>query len=320
MTASRSGPRLGPRHGVVCVLGIFARDVTCLAPRQPRMGETLLADAVYEGPGGKGSNQAVAAARLGARARLITRLGEDAGAALARETWAEAGVTPLAVVSQSQPTGSALILVETASGRNAIAVHPGAAAELRPADVERFAAEIRGSAVMLTQLEQPLPAARRALEIAREAGAATILNPAPAAPLPADLLALCDHLTPNEPEAEALTGLPVESEEDAVRAARALRAMGVGTVVLTMGGRGALICDASGERRLPALGRGPVVDTVGAGDVFAGAYATALAEGRPPHEAVRFANAAAGISVTRPGAAASAPTRAEVEAALAEQA
>ena len=278
------------RAGAVCVLGIFARDVTCLAPRQPRMGETLLADRVYEGPGGKGSNQAVAAGRLGARARLITRLGRDAGAALARETWEAAGVEPFVIVSQTQPTGSALILVETATGRNAIAVHPGAAGELCPADVEACAGAIETAAVFLTQLEQPLPAARRALEIARAAGTATILNPAPAAPLPADLLALCDHLTPNEPEAEALTGLSVESEADARRAAH----------------------------RLPALGRGPVVDTVGAGDVFAGAYATALSEGRAPREAVRFGNAAAGISVTRPGAAASAPTRAEVDAALAE--
>lgn len=306
------------RAGAVCVLGIFARDVTCLAPRQPRMGETLLADRVYEGPGGKGSNQAVAAGRLGARARLITRLGRDAGAALARETWAAAGVEPFVIVSQTQPTGSALILVETATGRNAIAVHPGAAGELCPADVEACAGAIETATVFLTQLEQPLPAARRALEIARAAGTATILNPAPAAPLPADLLALCDHLTPNEPEAEALTGLSVESEADARRAAQALRAMGVGTVALTLGGRGALLCDATGEHRLPALGRGPVVDTVGAGDVFAGAYATALSEGRAPREAVRFANAAAGISVTRPGAAASAPTRAEVDAALAE--
>ncbi|MDF2234138.1 ribokinase [Albimonas sp. CAU 1670] len=305
------------RQGVVAVLGIFARDITCLAPRQPKMGETLLADGVYEGPGGKGSNQAVAAGRLGAKARLITRLGRDAGAALARATWAEAGVEPFVTESATQPTGSALILVERETGRNAIAVHPGAAAELSPADVEAHAGAIEGAAAFLTQLEQPLPAARRALEIARAAGTATILNPAPAAHLPAELLALCDHLTPNEPEAEALTGLSVASEEDARAAARALRAMGVGTVVLTMGGRGALLCDASGEHRLPALGRGPVVDTVGAGDVFAGAYATALAEGRSPREAVRFANAAAGISVTRPGAAASAPWRAEVEEALA---
>jgi ribokinase len=170
----------------------------------------------------------------------------------------------------------------------------------------------------VTQLEQPIPAAQAALEIARAAGVTTILNPAPAATLSDAMLALCDYVTPNESEAEALTGLPVTSVEEARLAAAALLAKGVGAVVITLGDKGALYHDAKQSVHVPVISAGPVVETTGAGDAFNGGFAVALAEGRDVIDAVRFGCATAGISVTRPGTAPAMPARAEIDALLAK--
>ncbi len=301
----------------VAILGVFVADTAYRAERPPRMGETILGNSFKLGPGGKGSNQAVAAARLGAEVSFITRLGQDAFAEMALRTWAEAGVTPAVIRDPESYTGAAYIFIEEASGDNAIIICPGAAATIAPDDLDRHAGLIAEASVFVTQLEQPLDAAIRGLEIARDNGVTTILNPAPGRELPDRVLALCDYVTPNETEAEALTGMPVADEAAARAAADALRARGVGSVVITLGARGALLHGHGRSVLVPALSAGPVVETTGAGDAFNGGFATGLARGMAPWEAVRLGCATAGISVTRPGTAPSMPTLAEVEKLLA---
>ena len=304
----------------IVILGIFVADTAYRADRMPKMGETILGRTFVLGPGGKGSNQAVAAAMAqsgtGGKTHFITRLGRDDFARIAHATWAKAGVQPEVTEDADSYTGAAFIFLEEATGNNAIIVSPGAAARVSAADVEARRGLIEGAAVFVTQLEQPIPAARHALEVARAAGVVTILNPAPAAPLDDAMLALCDFVTPNETEAEALTGLPVTSLAEAERAADALLAKGVGAVVITLGGNGALFRDRERSVHVPVISAGPVVETTGAGDAFNGGFAVALSEGRDVVDAVRFGCATAGISVTRPGTAPAMPARAEIEALL----
>jgi ribokinase len=227
-------------------------------------------------------------------------------------------VQPAVTQDPASYTGAAYIFIEDATGNNAIIISPGAAAEISDADVDRNAALIAGARVFITQLEQPIPVAMHALALARKAGVTTILNPAPAAALPEGMLALCDYVTPNESEAEALTGLPVTSLPQAETAARRLRAMGAGAAIITLGDKGALFHDGTRMVHVPPFTAGPVVETTGAGDAFNGGFAAALAEGQDPVAAVRFGSATAGISVTRAGTAPSMPARAEIEALLAK--
>ena len=299
----------------VVILGVFVADTAYRADRQPKMGETILGTNFVLGPGGKGSNQSVAAARLGGDVTFISKLGQDPFGDMAIETWKNAGVKTAVKRVADTYTGAAYIFIENGTGNNAIIIAPGAAATISLADIEENAALIRAAKVFVTQLEQPISAARRALQIARKAGVATILNPAPAASLEADIFGLCDYMTPNETEAEALTGLPVTNLVQA-RQADALIAKGVGTVIITLGEKGALIHGRQFSEPVPAISAGPVVETTGAGDAFNGAFAVGLAEGMIPIQAVRFGCATAGISVTRPGTAPSMPSRAEVEALL----
>ena len=304
------------RMSAVAILGVFVTDTTYRAARQPRMGETILGSGFALGPGGKGSNQPIAAARLGADVTFITQIGEDPFGDMAMALWAEAGVkTEVRRIAESY-TGAAYVFLEDGSGDNAIIVCPGAAATLSPADIEAVGETIRAASVFVTQLEQPLPAARRALEIAREAGTTTVLNPAPAVELDAEFFALCDYLTPNETEAEDMTGVAVRSVADARIAAQALLDKGVGAAIITLGEKGALLHTAEISELCPAYNFAPVAETTGAGDAFNGAFAMALARGDAPLEAVRFGCAVAGISVPRPGTAQSMPRLADVEAAL----
>lgn len=300
----------------IVILGVFVADTAYRADRQPKLGETILGRSFTLGPGGKGSNQAVAAAMAGGSVHFISRLGRDPFAEMARTTWARAGVKPVITDDPDSYTGAAYIFVEDATGNNAIIISPGAAARISVADIEAQGALVAGAAVAVTQLEQPMDAALRFLQIARAGGARTILNPAPAAPLSDAMLALCDFVTPNETETEALTGLPVGTLAEAERAADALMARGVGAVVITLGERGALYRDAATSVHVPVFKAGPVVETTGAGDAFNGGFATALAEGMSPADAVRFGCATASISVTRPGTAPSMPSRAEIDALL----
>ncbi|MBZ9812425.1 ribokinase [Mesorhizobium sp. CA7] len=301
----------------VVILGVFVADTAYRADRQPRLGETILGNSFKLGPGGKGSNQAVAAGKLGADITFLTRLGVDAFADMAKQTWKDAGVKSAVIDTPDSYTGAAYIFVEEGSGNNAIIVSPGAAMLISPADIEAHADLIRSAGVFVTQLEQPIGAALKALEIARGAGVTTILNPAPAASLPDRVYALCDYVTPNETEAEGLTGIKVSSIDDARRAADALLAKGVGAVIVTLGEKGALLHTKTRSEYVDAVNAGPVIETTGAGDAFNGGLAAALAKGVEPLEAVRFACAVAGISVTRPGTAPSMPTSQEVEALLA---
>ncbi len=299
--------------GSIVILGVFVADTAYRADRPPRMGETILGNGFALGPGGKGSNQAVAAARLGADVSFLSKLGRDPFADMALKTWAEAGVKPMVTQSDESYTGAAYIFVEEATGNNAIIICPGVAATISAADIEANATLIGSAAVFVTQLEQPIEAAVRALEIARKGGARTILNPAPANSLPDGMLALCDFVTPNESETEGLTGVAVKSADDARRAADIFLSKGVGAAVITLGEQGALFHGPGVSELVPAFDAGPVVETTGAGDAFNGGFAMALARGDDPVAAVRFGCAAAGISVTRPGTAPSMPTLAEVE-------
>jgi ribokinase len=302
--------------GKVVILGVFVADTAYRAPRQPKMGETILGKSFVLGPGGKGSNQAVAAAMAGAETHFISRLGRDAFADIALATWGRAGVKPAITQDPASYTGAAYIFIEDATGNNAIIIAPGAAADISAADIDANAGLIRGAKVFVTQLEQPIPVAVHALQMARAAGVTTILNPAPAASLPEGMLALCDYVTPNESEAEALTGLPVTSVAAAAPAARALRALGAGAAIITLGDKGALFHDGTRTVHVTPFKAGPVVETTGAGDAFNGGFAAALAEGQDPVAAVRFGSATAGISVTRAGTAPSMPARAEIDALL----
>ena len=301
----------------IVILGIFNADTAYRADRLPKIGETILGRHFALGPGGKGSNQAVAAAMAGGRTHFITRLGSDDFAKVARQTWEKAGVIPEVMVDADSHTGAAFIFLEAATGNNAIIVASGAGGRIAPEDLDARADLIRSAAVFVTQLEQPIAAARRGLEIARAAGVTTILNPAPAAALDDAMLALCDFITPNETEAETLTGLPVTKLAEAEKAADALMARGVGAVIVTLGSNGAFYRDRKRSVHVPVISAGPVVETTGAGDAFNGGFAVALSEGRDVVEAVRFGTATAGISVTRAGAAAAMPTRAEIDALLA---
>ena len=305
--------------GPIVILGVFVADTAYRAPRQPRLGETILGEGFALGPGGKGSNQSVAAARAGGEVHFISRIGRDAFGDLALRTWAEAGVIPAVTQTDTGYTGAAYIFLETGTGQNAIIVAPGVAGDISEEDIDAAAPLIRSASVFVTQLEQPLPAAIRALQIAKEAGVATVLNPAPAAPLPEGVLALCDWITPNESEAEALTGLSVTDLATAEAAARKLIQMGAGGVVVTLGAQGVLLATGDRALHMPAVEVGPVVETTGAGDAFNGGFAVALSEGRSPEEAVRFGIVTAGISVTRPGTAPSMPGREEIEAVLARR-
>lgn len=301
----------------VAVLGIFVADLAFKAPRLPVMGETILGQGFKDGPGGKGSNQAIAAARAGADVRMITRIGRDTFGDMAQKVWAADGVNTSAVsIDDTLPTGAAFIFVSTETGNNAIIVEPGAAANLSPADVAAAEAVIASSKVLVTQFEQPVETAIAGLALARQHGVITILNPAPAVPADPAIWALCDYVTPNETEAATITGLTVETEADALAAGKALVAMGARNALITLGEKGAFLHGEAGTAMIPALRVANVVDTTGAGDAFNGGFATALAEGKPLLEAIRFANATAALSVQKPGTAPSMPTRAEIEALL----
>ena len=303
--------------GRVVILGVFVADTAYRADRAPKMGETIMGRSFALGPGGKGSNQAVAAAMAGAETHMITRLGRDPFADMALATWKKAGVIPAISQHSDSYTGAAYIFIEHGTGNNAIIICPGVAASICEHDIDARAGLIRSADVFVTQLEQPIPVALHALKLARAAGVRTVLNPAPAAALPDGMVALCDYITPNESEAEALTGLPVTSVDQAIAAARALRAMGAGAAILTLGDKGALFHDGAQTVHVPTFHAGPVLETTGAGDAFNGGFAAALADGADPVTAVRFGSATAGISVTRAGTAPSMPALAEIQALLA---
>lgn len=301
----------------ITILGIFVADLTFIADRFPAMAETVIGADFRIGPGGKGSNQAVAARRAGAKVNLLVKTGNDTFGGMARELFAREGIAAGHIAPSGHlPTGAASIYVNEASGENAIIVVPGAAGSITSDEVRGAEAVIAGSRLFMTQFEVPLPVVEESLRIARTHGVTTILDPAPAALIAPELYTLVDVLTPNETEAAALCGRAVGSVGQAESAADFFLGQGVGTAIVTLGGDGAFVKSAAVCEHVPAFSVGAVVETTGAGDAFNGALAVALSEDQPVIDAVRFACAAAGISVTRPGTAQSIPTRAEIDAVL----
>lgn len=301
----------------VSILGIFVADTAYLASRMPQVGETIMGSGFSLGPGGKGSNQAVAAARAGAPVYFMSKIGRDSFGDMALKLYAETSVTPHLVQIDDLPTGAAFIYVNKTSGENAVIVYPGAAGTISLSDVEAWRTAIEQSAVFVTQLEQPAAAAQRALEIARAAGVVTVFNPAPADAFPDAIYPLCDYIVPNETEAAALVGFSLAALADARLAGDRLLAKGAKTALITLGSRGVLYHTRSNSVLVPAVAPGPVIDTTGAGDAFVGGFSAALALGDEPVEAVRFGCATAGIAVTRRGTAPAMPERAEILALLA---
>jgi ribokinase len=299
----------------VLVVGSANVDFTVAAARLPRPGETVTGGTLLVNHGGKGANQAVAARRLGAEVRFVGCVGDDAwgreiSAALAKEGIGVAGVTAAATAD----TGTALIVVD-GEGRNQIVVAPGANRRLGAELVKRRAADFDWADVVMCQLETPTETVAWVLEEARRRGKTTLLNPAPFRDEAAGLVPLAAYVTPNETEAEGLTGRVVRDVESAAAAGRALLERGATTAIITLGPAGALACTASGEVRVPAFAVS-VVDTTAAGDAFNAGLGVALAERRPLPEALRFAAATAGLACTRRGARPSLPTRGEVETLL----
>ncbi len=296
----------------IVVVGSSNTDMIIQLDRIPRPGETILGGEFSTAAGGKGANQAVGAARAGGNVTFVARVGRDMFGDQAVAGFQRDGICVDHVLrDKTAPSGVALIFVAK-DGENSIAVAGGANAKLMSADVKRAAKAIRSAAVVVMQLETPLETIEAAAALAARAGVRVILNPAPARPLPDSLLRLVSILTPNETEAELLTGIKVDDETGAAKAADKLRSRGVPTVILTLGPRGAFVADATGKQLVPGF-RVKAVDTTAAGDIFNGALSVALAEGKPLPVAVRFANAAAALSVTRLGAQPSAPTRKEIE-------
>ena len=301
------------RHGSVAILGVFVADAAYRAQRQPAMGETILGSSFALGPGGKGSNQAVAAARCNAGVSFISRLGQDAFAQMALDMYSLEDIkTHIDQIADSY-TGSAYIFIDENNGNNAIIVCPGAASTINPSYIDGARSVIENADVFVTQLEQPIDAAEHALDIARNAGVTTILNTAPAEVLSDNIFTLCDYVTPNETEVQAYTGVKVVSIEDAKAAGDILLEKGVGNALITLGEQGALLHNAEQSTHIPAVNAGPVIETTGAGDAFNGAFAAALAQKQNPVDAANFASAVAGLSVTRAGTAPSMPTRDEVD-------
>jgi ribokinase len=301
----------------IAVLGSFVVDLAFRTPALPGWGATIIGSDFKLGPGGKGSNQAVAAARLGAKVTFVTRLGQDAFGEIARQTYAAEGIdSRYAFQTQDCQTGAASVVVDQVRGENAIVVFPGAGFDITTSEIEQARPAIAGAAVFLAQLETNLEAVKYGLTLARESGVTTILNPAPAAPLPDEIYPLCDYLTPNESEAAALTGLRVTNVSEAEAAAGNLLSRGARNVVITLGSQGAFVKNAEIAIHVPAVDAGPVVETTGAGDAFNGGFAVALAEGLEMAAATHFACVVAGISVTRPGTARAMPRRAEVDGLL----
>lgn len=292
----------------ICVVGSSNIDLTFRTPRLPQAGETLLAPEFHLGYGGKGANQAVMAARLGAEVRMVTRIGHGVFADGIRSNFAREGIGLEFVLStNAYPTGVAAIMVDDAA-RNCILIHPGANQALTKADVTAAAAAFAGVDFVLAQLETPQEATLEAFRLARTAGVRTLLNPAPAASNVSEILALTDVCVPNEHELAVLVDDPSANLE---ASAHALRRLGPPTVIVTLGERGALLATAAGTSVVPAP-RVDAIDSSGAGDAFIGALAVFLTEGKSLTNAVAWANQVAALSVTRSGTQSSFPRRAEI--------
>ena len=300
--------------GKITVFGSFVTDLMFRVPRLPVKGETLKASIFKLGPGGKGSNQAIAAKRAGGDVIMITKVGKDPFGELAINTYKEEGMETKYIYSDDKlATAVASILVDENKGDNQIVIAMGAGENITPEEVENARKSIEGAQVLVTQLEVNLEATEAAIKIAKEKGVTVVLNPAPAHPLSDELLGNIDILTPNETEASILCGgLEVVTVEDAKKAARMLLDKGVKTVIVTLGEKGALIMNNELEHHIEPI-KVDVIDTTGAGDAYNGGLAAALAEGKDIIEAAKFANIVGGLSVTKIGTAPAMPYRKDID-------
>ncbi|WP_448124205.1 ribokinase [Pseudomonas veronii] len=296
----------------VVVVGSLNMDLVTRASRLPRAGETLIGQSFSTVPGGKGANQAVASARLGAEVAMIGCVGSDAYGVQLRDALLAEGIDCQAVSRVDGSSGVALIVVDDSS-QNAIVIVAGSNGELTPASLQAADAVLQAADVIVCQLEVPLETVGYALKRGRELGKTVILNPAPASgPLPAQWYASIDYLIPNESEATALSGVTVDSLDSAKLAAAQLIKAGAAKVIITLGAQGALFSDGSRFEHLAAPNV-KAVDTTAAGDTFVGGFAAALAHGKSEAEAIRFGQVAAALSVTRAGAQPSIPTLHDVQ-------
>lgn len=303
-------------RAAICVIGSLNMDLVVRSPQLPSPGQTISGGPFATYPGGKGANQAVAAARLGGQVAMIGRVGDDGFGAQLRDGLAHDGIDVAQVLSvEATASGIALITVQE-DGQNTIVIAPGANAALSVADIEAAADQIRQSGVLVLQLETPLETVAAAARIAHEAGVKVLLNPAPAQPLPSELLGYVDVLLPNQTEAALLSGMAANDENEAVEAAQHLRSFGIDYVVVTLGDQGALLVGPEGLQRVSPH-QVKAVDATAAGDAFVGAFAVAVAEGHDYGTALVWGNAAGALAVTAAGAQPSLPTRTALESLLA---
>lgn len=298
----------------IVVFGSFVVDLTSRSKGLPVPGQTVLGASFKMGPGGKGSNQAVAAHRAGANVTLATKVGRDVFGKVATDFYKNEGMNVDYVLEDAQKeTGVALIMVDEVSAQNEIVVVSGACGNISDDDVEKCRSLIENASILLLQHEINFDAQYKIIDIAHKAGVKIVLNPAPAAEVPEDVLRKIDVVTPNETEAQVLTGVEVKTIDDAQRAAQVFLDKGVKNVVITMGALGAFATDGEKSELLPRICV-DAVDTTGAGDAFNGGFVTALSEGKDLFEALRYGNATGALSVTKLGTAPAMPMRNEIDA------
>lgn len=303
---------------MITVVGSFVVDLMARCPHLPVPGETVLGGPFKMGPGGKGSNQAVAAAKAGSKVNMVTKLGNDSMAEIAKECWSSVGIdysgTP---IDQSEATGIALIMVDSNTSENSILVASGTCLKLTKEEVDACEDMIKESNVVMTQLEVSMEATLEAAKLANKHGAKFIFNPAPFSEFPQELVPLIDFATPNETEAGHWAGVSVVDDASAVEAAQKIVAKGVKNVIITLGKRGCLVYEENGNYEFVDSFTVEAVDTTGAGDAFNGGFAHALDLGLSLKEAVRYGSAVGALSVTKIGTAPAMPTSEEIEAFLA---
>tara|TARA_Y100001970_G_scaffold184777_1_gene224769 strand:+ start:1943 stop:2857 length:915 start_codon:yes stop_codon:yes gene_type:complete len=299
----------------ICIFGVFVADLCFFAEKIPLKGETVLGKNHVVGPGGKGSNQAIAAARLGGKVNFITKIGKDQNANMALKLYEKAGINTNSIIQDaSQSTGVAGIMINEKTGDNAINIVPGAAGSLDKQDIDYNIEFINKSNIFLTQLETPYEVTSYALNKAKESGSITIFNPAPASDIKDSDFKCIDYFTPNETEASFYLGKKVESKQEIQEAAKTFLEKGVKNIVITLGPKGIFFANSEESYFIDAFSlKDKVIDTTGAGDAFNGAFAYALSNNQNNKDALKFANKVAGISTTKEGAANSMPILNEVE-------